>query len=173
MFKFLGKILLLVFVAAFVFSACSAASAADTVALVHSQRIMFQHPRFNDASIILILLSRPLEGGAPQLLVNETNPDRRRIITSFSADITRFADMDRAIAAEQNSEQRQRLWTNRQNRFSEFEANLMGPIFEESSQAIRAVMTRRGLTVAVEADSVFFGGTDITDEVIQHLTQQP
>jgi len=170
--KFLGRMLLVVLMAAFVL-ACGAANAAETVALVHSQRIMFQHPRFNEASMILILLSRPLEASAPQMLLRETNPERQQLIRNYSSDITRFADMDRAIAAEQNPERREQLWMNRQNSLSEFEASLMGPIFEESSQALRAVMVRRGMTVAVEADSVFYGGTDITEEVIQHLNQRP
>jgi len=158
-------------VVVFVFM-CGTANAADTVALVDSQRIMFQHPRFDEASRILLFLSRPLEGSAPQLLLRERDPDRRQLITNFSAQITAFAEMDRAISAEQNPERRERLWTDRQNRLGEFEASLMGPIFEESSQAIRTVMLLRGMTVALELNSVFYGGTDITEEVIQRLTRE-
>lgn len=168
MVRFFSKMLLVVLTVAFVLT-CGVANAADTVALVNSRRVMSQHPRFNDASRILILLSRPVEGPAPQMLLNETNQERRQLITNFSADITRFADMDRAIAAEQDPARREQLWTNRQNSLSEFETRLMGAIFEESSQAIRTVTARRGMTVAVEADAVFFGGTDITEEVIQQL----
>jgi len=156
------KMLLLALAAAFIFTS-AAADAADTVGLVNSRRVMFQHPRFEEASRILILLSRPIEGDASRIAANEAN---------FSAQITAFAVMDRAIAAEQNPERREELWLNRQNRFSEFEASIMGPIFEDSSEAIQAVMARRGMTVALEIDSVFFGGTDITDDVIELLRRR-
>ena len=167
----LSKMLLLISVTAFVLT-CGAANASDTVALVDSQKVMFQHPRFDEASRILLFLSRPLEGGAPQLLLSERNPERRQLITNFSTQITAFAELDRAISAEQNAERRDRLWMDRQNRLGEFEASLMGPIFEECSQAIREVMTLRGMTVALELESVFYGGTDITEEVIQQMRSQ-
>ena len=169
-FKFFGKMLLAALAAAFVLAG-GAAYATDTVALVNSRQVTFQHPRFEDASTVLILLSRPLEGSAAQMMLSETNPVRRRIISDFSTQITEFAEMDRAIAAESNPETREQLWRNRQNRLSALEGELMGSIFEEGSQAIRTVMTRRGMTVAVEADTVFYGGTDITDEVVQILNQ--
>ena len=148
-----------------------AACAADTVGLVDSQKIAFQHPRFDEASRILIFLTTSLEGSAPQMLLSESDPERREMISKFSTQVNEFATLDRAIAAENDPERQDRLWLDRQIKLSEFEASLMGPILDECSQAIREVMTLRSITVVLELDSVFYGGTDITDDVIQRLAR--
>ena len=164
----LGRILLPGFAAVFVL-ACGIAYAADSVGLVDSQKIMFQHPGFDEASKIIIFLSRALEGGAPQILTSERDPERREMIMKFSTQVTEFAQLDRAIAAENDIEKKTGLWEERQNKLSEFEVGLMRPIMEECRQAIQTVMTLKQMTVVIELDSVYYGGTDITEEVIQHL----
>ena len=148
---------------------CGAAYAADSVGLVNSQKIMFQHPRFDEATKMLIFLSRAVEGSAVQILTGEQDPERREMIMKYSTQVTEFAQMDRAIALENDTEKKTRLWEDRQRKFSEFEAGLMGPILEECRQAIQAVMTLKKMTVAIELDAVYYGGTDITDEVVQQL----
>jgi Skp family chaperone for outer membrane proteins len=47
----------------------------------------------------------------------------------------------------------------------------MKPLIEDGSRAIQAVMARRNMTVLIELDSVYHGGTDITEEVISRLKQ--
>ena len=151
---------------------CGAAYAADVVGLVNSQKIMFQHPRFDEVSRILIFLSRAVEGSAAQLLISEKDPQRREMIMNFSAQVTEFADMDRAIAAENDSEKKGRLWENRQKKLSEVEAGMMKSIIDECKRAMQAVMALKKMTVLLELDSVYYGGTDITEEVIQQLKRQ-
>ena len=171
-FKFSRIKWLAVLVAVLLFSTWGIAYAADRVGLVDSQAVMFQHPRFDDAARLLLLLSRPLEGSAAQLLINESNPERRELITRHSTQVSAFAELDRAIAAENDQERRNTLRQDRQRRLSELEASLMGPILDECGRAMQAVMTLRNMTVLIEFDSVYYGGTDITEEVIQQLRRQ-
>ena len=148
---------------------CGAAYAADTVGLVDSQKIMFQHPRFDEASKILIFFSRALEGNYAQVLANEKDPERRQMIAKYSAQVTEFAEMDSAIAVEQEVEKKRKLWEDRQKKLSELENSLMKPILEECLQAMKAVMSLKEMTVLIELNSVYYGGTDITEEVIRQL----
>ena len=159
----------LAIVFAVVFILCGAAYAADTVGLVDSQKIMFQHPKFDEASKILIFFSRSVEGNLEQVLEKETDTGRRQMIMNYSAQVSEFAELDRAISAEQDPEKKEKLWEDRQKRLSEFEAGLMRPIMEECRQAIQAVMALKKMTVVIELDSVYYGGTDITEDVIQRL----
>ena len=157
-----------VFAALFI-SACGAAYAADTVGLVDSQKIMFQHPKFDEASKILIFFSRSVEGNLALALEGEKDLERRQMLMNYSVQMSEFAEMDRAISAEQDPEKKEKLWVDRQKRLSEFEASLMGPIVEDCRQAIQAVMVLKKMTVVIELNSVYYGGTDITEDVIQRL----
>jgi outer membrane protein len=154
--------------AIFVF-VCGAAYGADTVGLVNSEKIMFQHPEFNDASRIILYFSRALEGTPAQILSSEKDPERRQLLMKFATQVAEFADMDRAIAAENDIEKKSGLWEKRQIRLSEFEAGLMRPILEDCMKAMQAVMTNNKMTVLIELDSVYYGGTDITEDVIKQL----
>ena len=168
MYKFLKYWALGLSAAVFI-SVCGGAYAADTVGLVNSQKIMFQHPRFDEATKVLIFLSKALEGSAPQILTSEKDPERRELIMKFSTQVTEFAQLDRAIAAENDPKKKESLWEERQRKLSEFEAGLMGPIMEECGQAIQAVMAHNKMSVVLELDAVYYGGTDITEDVIRRL----
>jgi Skp family chaperone for outer membrane proteins len=133
---------------------------------------MFQHPKFDEASKILIFFSRSIEGNLALVLEGEKDLERRQMIMNYSAQVSEFAEMDRAIAAEQDPEKKERLWESRQKKLSDFEASLMGPIMQECRQAIQAVMVLKKMTVVIELDSVYYGGTDITEDVIQRLKRQ-
>ena len=158
--------------AAVLILACGVAYAADAVGLVDSQKIMFQHPKFDEASKILIFFSRSVEGNLALVLEGEKDLERRQMIMNYSAQVSEFAEMDRAIAAEQDSDKKERLWEERQKKLSDFEASLMGPIMQDCRQAIQAVMVVKKMTVVVELDSVYYGGTDITEDVIERLKRQ-
>ena len=156
-------------VLAFFVLACGVADASDSVGLIDMQKIMLQHPRFDEASKVLLFVSRPLEGPAVQILAGERDPERRAMITKYSAQITELAQMDRAIAAENDPQKKRKLWEDRQKKLAQFEGSLMRPILEDCEKAIKAVMTRLKITVVVDITFVYHGGRDITDEVIQQL----
>ena len=154
------------FAAVFILLACGAAYAADVVGLVNSQKIMFQHPRFDEASKILIFFTRPLEGNLALILEREKDPERRQMIMDFSTHVSEFSAMDRAISEEKDPEKKEMLWEDRQNKLKEFEAGLMSPIFRECRKAIQTVMADKKMTVLLEVDAAYYGGTDITEDVI-------
>ena len=156
-------------IAAVFLLACGAAYAADSVGLVDSQKIMFQHPGFDEASKILIFLSRPLEGSAVQILTSEKDTERREMIMKYSTQINELAVLDRAMSLEKDAGKQDSLWMDRQRKLSELEANLMKPIMDDCREAIQAVMLLKKMTVVIELDSVYYGGTDITEDVVQRL----
>jgi len=45
----------------------------------------------------------------------------------------------------------------------------MEPIYNDCQEAVRVVARARNVTVVLERSSVYFGGQDITDFVVQHL----
>lgn len=165
----LSKVLLSVFAVVYIF-ACGTVYAADTVGSVDPQRVMFQHPSFSGASRLLIFLSRPLEGTDSQILTGG-DPELREMTMMHSRHVMALAELDRAISAENNPDRRAELWRNRQIRLSEFETYLMRPILEDYRRAVRAVMTSRQISIVLDQNSVFYGGTEITDDVIQYLLQ--
>ena len=171
MFKFLKLKRAIIFGAVFsgILLSGFAACAADSVGLVNSQKIMFQHPRFDETTKFLLFLSRPLESSAAQILIGEQDPERRQMVMRFSTQVTEFAEMDRAILAEKDERKKDELWENRQKRFTEFQESLMNPILAECGQATQAVMELKQMTVVIELDSVYYGGTDITEEVIEQV----
>ncbi|MDR1136850.1 MAG: OmpH family outer membrane protein, partial [Synergistaceae bacterium] len=49
------------------------------------------------------------------------------------------------------------------------EQKLMQPLFKEIDLAIRNVATAKKITVVVDKTALFYGGVDITDDVVQEL----
>jgi len=48
----------------------------------------------------------------------------------------------------------------------------MQPLFKDIDLAIRTVAKAKGLTIVLDKTQVFFGGMDITNDVIQELKKQ-
>jgi outer membrane protein len=45
----------------------------------------------------------------------------------------------------------------------------MQPLFNDIDQAVRVVATAKQVTVVVDKTALFYGGVDITDDVVQEL----
>ena len=52
------------------------------------------------------------------------------------------------------------------------ESKLMAPLFTDINLAIRTVANAKKITVVVDKDAVFYGGTDITDAVVAELKKK-
>jgi outer membrane protein len=52
------------------------------------------------------------------------------------------------------------------------EQKLMEPLFKDIDLAIRTVAKLKSITVVLDKGQVFFGGTDITEDVIQELKKK-
>ena len=48
----------------------------------------------------------------------------------------------------------------------------MQPLFKDIDLAVRTVATAKKITVVVDKTAIFYGGTDITEDVIQELKKK-
>jgi outer membrane protein len=162
-------ILLSLLVAAMIIWAESAAGAADTVGIINSQKILFQHPGFDDVTRILLYLTRPIESNPILLIEKEKDAETKRLLTKFSHLLPEFAELDRSLAAEKDLEKKKRLSESRQTKLTQRERELMMPLLEECRRALETVMKNKKMTVIIETDAVYYGGTDITEDVVRQL----
>jgi outer membrane protein len=114
--------------------------AADTVGVIESRKVLFQHPGFDAAAKALVELRRQKESETNLAAEGESDPNKK-------------LDMFRAVARE----------------MAEAEERLMSPVRKDCEDALIAVMQKRKITVVLEKDSVYIGGTDITEDVIRQL----
>ncbi len=116
------------------------ASANEKIGVIDSQKIIFQHPSF--------------EGVTKKL-------------QSISA--TKENEMKMAVDKEADQNKKAQIYEAKRNELAQEEQKLMQPIFQEAQLAVRTVAKIKGVTVVIEKGSVYFGGIDITDDVIQEL----
>ena len=122
--------------------AVGTASAADTIGVIDSQGIISKHPRFESAAKELQEIGRRKESEAKAAADKETDPARK-------AQVVQAKRMELA-----QEEQR-----------------LMEPIFKDCQEAVRIVAKNKKVTLVLEKASVYFGGMDITVDVVQQLSK--
>ena len=125
--------------ALFVFMAGSA-FAEEKLASISPQRVLFQHPKFESVTQQLKVISQTKENEMKAAVDKETDQNKKMEI---------YQTKRRELATE--------------------EQRLMEPLFKESQIAVRTVAKVKGITVVIEKSAVYFGGIDITDDVIQEL----
>jgi outer membrane protein len=123
-----------------VVSAAAAAPAGDTIGVIDSQEIISKHPSFEDAAKQLQQTVRQKESEAKAMADKETEPAKKA----------------------------QAVQTKRMELAKE-EQRLMEPIFKECQEAVRVVAKKQNITLVLEKASVYFGGKDITDDVIKQV----
>lgn len=129
-------------VAAFIFVALTSgvAAADEKIGVIDSQKIIFQHPKF--------------EGVTKQLQQISKNKEN---------------EMKLAVDKEPDQNKKAQIFNTKRNELAQEEARLMQPIFKEAELAVRTVAKVKKVTVVIEKSAVYFGGVDITDDVIQEL----
>jgi outer membrane protein len=145
------------------------ASAADTVGLVDSQKILFGHPRFDETTRLLLFLTRPLSPDEVTRLERSEDKEMARLAKERASVIKEFIELDRSAAAEKDQEKKTRVLETRQAKLSQLERQLMEPIMQECRVALEAVAAKKKMTTVLELESVYYGGADLTEEVIQQL----
>jgi len=116
--------------------------AGDVIGVIDSQLIITRHPAFEATVRQVQQIMRQKENEAR--LAAEAEPDQERRL--------------------------QIVQTKRMEALRE-EQRLMEPIFNACQEAVRIVARQRNVTVVLERASVYFGGQDITDFVIQQLNR--
>ena len=146
----LGKVIIFSLVVAFAVllaggSAFAAAKApvGDVVGVIDSQLIVTKHPKFEETARQLQQVMSQKENEAKIAIDKEPEPAKK-------AQIMQTKRMEAA-----REEQR-----------------LMEPIYKDCQEAVRVIAKQRNVTIVLEKVSVYFGGEDITDYVVQQLMRK-
>lgn len=117
-----------------------AAGPASNVGVVNYQMIMSQHPGLAKAE------------------------------ETMKAEVQQAQKDFEAKAASMNDKEKQEYYVQLQQRLNLKQAELMGPINDGVTGAIKAVADAKGLSVVIDKGAVIYGGQDITDEVVKKIT---
>jgi outer membrane protein len=77
-----------------------------------------------------------------------------------------------AIDQVTDNQQKQQIFETKRQEAAMEEQKLMGPLFKDIDLAIRTIAKAKGITIVLDKGQVFFGGTDITEDVIQELKKK-
>lgn len=124
----------------FAMSLSSVALAAETIGVIEPQKILFQHPKFEQVTKRVQAVLEAKQNEAKSAIEKAT---------------------DNKVKAE--------IYATKKQEAAVEEQTLMAPLFKEINLAIRTVAKAKGVTVVLDKAQVFFGGIDVTEDVIQQL----
>ena len=121
---------------------CAAASAAEMerVGGIDPQAVLFQHPKYEQTL-------RQIRN------IAEQKQNEAKVAIDREPDDNKKAELFRKMRME----------------IAEEEQKLMQPLFREIDMAVRTVATAKRITVVVDKTALFYGGIDITNDVVQEL----
>jgi len=119
----------------------SVAFAAESkIGVINPQAILANHPKFRDAQTQI------------QKAVEQKQNEAKI-----------------AIDAESDNNKKAEIFQKKREEAAMEEKRLMDPLFKEIDLAIRTVAKAKKLDIVLDNTGVFYGGIDITNDVIQHL----
>ena len=121
----------------------SLASAEEKIGVIDSQKIVFQHPKFEGITKQMQQISKAKE-----------------------------TEMKTAVDSEKDQDKKAEIYQAKRRELAQEEQRLMQPLFQEAQMAVRTVAKLKSITVVIEKGAVYFGGIDITDDVIQELKKK-
>lgn len=74
-------------------------------------------------------------------------------------------------SANMSDEEKQSYYQQTMERLQQQNTDLMEPVQKQVEDAVKAVADAKGLTVVLNKDTVVYGGTDITQDVIKKLSK--
>lgn len=143
---FLGKkiiALVLIAFASTLIAGGAACAASDKMGCVDPQKIMFQHPKFEQI----------------QKQIKEVTTKKQN-------------EAKAAIDKESDEKKKAEIFQKKRQEAANEERKLMEPLFKDINLAIRTVANAKKLTVIVDKSAVFYGGVDITEDVITELKRK-
>lgn len=140
---FSKKIVMAIMIAVMSAFLAAGAASADVIGTISTQKIMFQHPKFEQV---------------------------QKQLKDISAKMQK--DAQSAIDQEKDDKKKAQIYQQKRQELAEQEQKLMQPLFQDINIAIRTVANQKKLTVVVDKEAVFYGGTDITDAVIAELKKK-
>jgi outer membrane protein len=124
-------------------TASGVAAAQEKVGVIDPQKVLFQHPKFQE-------VQRQIKS-----VVDKKQQEARTAIEQTS-----------------DNQQKQQIFEKKRQEAAMEEQKLMEPLFKDIDLAIRTVAKLKSITVVLDKGQVFFGGTDITEDVIQELKKK-
>lgn len=121
----------------------SVAFAEEKIGVIDSQKIVFQHPKFEGITKQMQQISKAKE-----------------------------TEMKTAVDSEKDQDKKAEIYQAKRRELAQEEQRLMQPLFQEAQMAVRTVAKLKSITVVIEKGAVYFGGIDITDDVIQELKKK-
>lgn len=118
-------------------------AAEERVGGINPQAILFQHPKY--------------EQTLKQIEVIANN---------------KMNAADEAIKKAEGDDKKRELFQNVRQQIAEEEQKLMQPLFSDIDRAIRTVANQKKVTVVIDNTALFYGGVDLTDDVVQELKKQ-
>ncbi len=138
------KILSVMALSALVLTALSGiALAQEKIGVIDPQKVLFQHPKFEQA--------------------------QKQIKTVVEK---KQAEAKDAIDKTSDNNEKQRIFETKRQEAAREEQKIMEPIFKDIDLAIRTVAKAKGVTIVLDKTQVFFGGADVTEDVIQELKKK-
>ncbi len=120
-----------------------AALAQDVIGAIEPQRVLFEHPRFNEV--------------------------QRRVQSVIEA---KQKEAQSEIEKTSDNQKKAEIYNTKKQEAAREEQNLMAPLFREINVAIRTVAQRKKITVVLDKTAIYYGGIDLTDDVIQELKKR-
>lgn len=119
------------------------AAAQEKVGVIDPQKVLFQHPKFE---------------GVQQRIKSVVEKKQQ--------------EAKSAIDQTADNQQKQQVFEKKRQEAAAEEQKLMQPLFKDIDMAIRTVAKAKSLTIVLDKGQVFFGGADITEDVIQELKKK-
>lgn len=139
----LSAVVLMLAAASSSFAAAAAPASEERVGTIEPQSVLFQHPKYEQTLKQIQSIAEKKQEEAKAAIDKETDREKQARL---------FEEMRMSIAAE--------------------EQKLMSPLFQDIDIAIRTVATAKKITVVVDKTAIFFGGLDITNDIVQELKKQ-
>lgn len=104
-----------------------------------------------------------------QMLMSQ-HPDVATAEKTMQGEIDQAKKDFDAKTANMNDKEKQDYYMQVQQRLNLKQQELIGPINDKVTAAIKAVADAKGLAVVLDVSNVVYGGQDITDEVMKKIT---
>ncbi len=104
-----------------------------------------------------------------QMLVSQ-HPDMAAAQATMQSEVEQAKKDFDAKSATMNDKEKQDYYAQVQQRLNLKQQELLAPILDKVTAAIKAVADNKGLVVVLDKSNVVYGGQDITDDVMKKLT---
>ncbi|MBO8153607.1 OmpH family outer membrane protein [Thermovirga sp.] len=122
---------------------CGTALAQEKIGVLDPQKVLFQHPKFAQVQKEIKAMMQKKQ-----------------------------AEAKAAIEKATDDKEKQKIFSTKRQEAAMQEQKLMQPLFKDIDLAIRTVAKTKGITIVLDKAQVFFGGIDITEDVIQNLKKK-